>query len=227
MYPAALMGLNVSEFREGARWALNHSSLATEMSCQILESWERQEWITQMWTYSEELAVFGEWWQQLWGESLGKRLNRTGQPAPRASTPMACRGPRDQHSLVQQLMDGARDKFVIVNRVKNLENSVETSGAGTFNAKLFPEMPFAGRTISLGQILGAEAQAFERSVQDSGIRSFTMTLDSFNEQSLGALFMLWQICVAQLGEYMGIDAFNQPGVELGKKYAAQLLQNSK
>src|SRR6185312_1624013 len=108
-------------FRSGAAWAIENTSLATQLSAAILQSWDRGEWITQLWSYSESFRIFGEWWQQLWGESLGKKLNRSGKAAPRASTPMACAGPRDQHSLVQQLMEGARDKYVLISRVGAVE----------------------------------------------------------------------------------------------------------
>lgn len=218
MLPAGLMGLKLNEFREGAAWALRHTDLMNALSSEILKSWERQEWITQMWTYSESLRMFGDWWQQLWGESLGKKLDRGGQPSLRASTPMACRGPRDQHSLVQQLLEGSRDKYVFINRVRQVENSGEV-----FRPSLFADMPFHGRQVALGKVLSAEAQAFERSLADAGIAYATLSIESLNERTVGAMFMLWQMVIAQLGEYMNVNAFDQPGVESGKKYANQIL----
>ncbi len=218
MFPAGLLGLKLTEFRAGAAWALKNQELATQLSAEILGSWERQEWITQMWCYSESARILGEWWQQLWGESLGKKLDRGGAPAPRASTPMACRGPRDQHSLVQQLLESVRDKYIFITRVRAVENSSDV-----FKPSLFPEMPFFERQVSLGRVLNAEAEAFERSLQESGISNSTMSIESLNERTLGALFMLWQMVIAQLGEYMDVDAFDQPGVELGKIYASEIL----
>ncbi|MGE0528782.1 MAG: hypothetical protein AB7G93_07755 [Bdellovibrionales bacterium] len=219
MFPAGIMGLNLEEFRKGAAWALEHADLASQISGQVLHSWEHEKWITQMWTYSEALRVFGEWWQQLWSESLAKRHNRNGATAPRVSSPMSCRGPRDQHSQVQQLIEGAKDKQVFVVRVNEVE-----ADARQFRASLFSEMPFHNRSLSLGRILGAEAQAFEQSLNEAGVPFAALTLDALNERSLGALFMLWQIVIAQLGERLNIDAFDQPGVELGKKHAKQILR---
>ena len=218
MFPAALMGLKAEEFRAGARWALDNPRFATTLSAQILESWKRGEWITQMWTYSESIRLFGDWWVQLWGESLGKSKTRLGAVAPRVSTPVACTGPRDQHSLVQQLMEGARDKFVIINRVNSVELPVQPFGGSVFEG-----MPFSGRSVSLGQIIGAQASAFEKSVEEVGIKTSVIRWESVTEYSLGAQFMMWQMCIAILGEHLGVDAFNQPGVELGKRYAAKLL----
>jgi glucose-6-phosphate isomerase len=219
MFPAGLMGLSLHEFRDGAEWALERPQLAAQLGAQALASWGREEWITQMWTYSEAMKVFGEWWQQLWSESLGKRKDRSGQPAPRVSTPMACRGPRDQHSLVQQLIEGVSDKFIWVNRVRGVEEVDDE-----FMPSLFPSLAFHGRHSGLGDVMGAEAEAFIRSLAESKIPYAVVTLESLNEKTLGAYFMLWQMAIAMLGEHLKIDAFDQPGVELGKRYANEILK---
>jgi glucose-6-phosphate isomerase len=184
----------------------------------MISSFERGEWIAQMWTYSEALGLFGEWWQQLWSESLAKKTTRAGGPAPRVSSPLACLGPRDQHSQVQQLIEGARDKYVFLTRVRTVEN-----GGPSLRPSVFTKMPFHNRNVSLGKIMGAEAQAFEQSLEESGVNYSTLTVESLSERSLGALFMLWQMSIAMTGEVLDIDAFNQPGVELGKKHANQLI----
>lgn len=220
MFPAGLMGLSPHEFRAGAEWALHNPSVATRLSAEILDSWKAEAWVTQMWTYSESLKFFGEWWQQLWGESLGKKATRDGNPAPRVSTPMACRGPRDQHSLVQQLIEGTRDKYVFVNRVSTVEEADEV-----FKPSIFKETPIYGKEVSLGRIMGAEAEAFERSLDDAKIPYSTLTMEGLSERTLGAMFMVWQMSIAQLGEYLGINAFDQPGVELGKRHAYDILQS--
>lgn len=219
MFPAGLMGLGRLEFREGARWALGHADLVAGLAAAIIQGWERKEWVTQLWTYSEALRIFGQWWMQLWSESLAKKLDRFGQPAPRVSTPVSCLGPRDQHSLLQQLMEGYPDKQVIMTRVREVESAGEV-----FTAREFPEMPFHEKKVSLGGILGAEAQAFEQALDDANIPYCVIELNSLNEQSLGATFMLWQMTIALLGEYLGINAFDQPGVELGKRHAEKILR---
>ena len=221
MFPAGLMGLSLHEFREGASWALARPELATRLSAEALDSWARGEWTSQMWTYSESLRVFGEWWQQLWSESLGKKVDRHGQPAPQVSLPLACRGPRDQHSLVQQLIEGPAPTHVFVNRVRAVE-----AADGMFTPRLFPNMPFYKKEISLGRIMGAEAEAFEKSLAEAKIACTTISVEHLNERTLGALFMMWQMTIAQLGEYLDINAFDQPGVELGKRHAQALLKGT-
>lgn len=219
MFPAGLMGLGRLEFREGARWALGRADLVAGLAAAVIRSWNRQEWVTQLWTYSEALRVFGQWWMQLWSESLAKKIALDGKAAPRVSTPVSCLGPRDQHSLLQQLMEGFPDKQVILTRVREVEGAGET-----FVAKEFPEMAFHNKSISLGGILGAEAQAFEQAMTDAKIPYCVVELNSLNEQTLGATFMMWQMTIALLGEYLNIDAFNQPGVELGKRHTEKILR---
>ncbi len=219
MFPAGLLGLGRFDFREGARWALANVDLAAQLAAVILSGWKKDLWVTQLWTYSEALKTFGQWWQQLWSESLAKKVDRAGKPGPRVSTPMACIGPRDQHSLLQQLMEGFRDKQVLLTRVK----AAETAGE-SFKAQVFPEMPYFGKTISIGSILGAEAQSFEQTLIENRIPYSSVELQTLNEQTLGALFMLWQMVIALVGEHLNIDAFNQPGVELGKRHADKILR---
>lgn len=222
MFPAALMGLKIAEFRAGAAWALGQMDLVSRLSSAIEDSWAKDCWTSQMWTYSESLKIFGEWWTQLWSESLGKKIDREGKPAPRASAPVSCRGPRDQHSLVQQLMEGPKDKFVFVLRVNEVEQADQK-----FATQLFPQMPFAGRPISLGEILASEAEAFEKSLDEVGIFYGSLRVSSLTEATLGALFMVWQMVIGQMGELMQINAFDQPGVEIGKKYAHKILSQAR
>lgn len=213
MLPAALMGLNVKEFYAGAVWAIKHPEIAARLSAEAAASWERDETITQLWSFAGGLKPFGEWWQQLWSESLGKKETLI------ASSPVACIGPRDQHSLVQQLLEGDHNKYVYVTRVSDLEKNSDT-----FKAAMFPALPYAGREASLGLVLGAQARAFEQSLCEVGIHHVTVQLDKLNEQSLAALVMVWQMTIAMLGEHLKINAFDQPGVELGKRYAQALLR---
>lgn len=121
LLPAAYYGVDLMALREGAAWALKQDDLLAQLTAQTLASWQREEWITQFWAYSDGLKDFGLWTQQLWAESLGKAKARHGDKAPRCSTPMAATGSSDQHSILQQVMEGARDKFLWFMRVKASE----------------------------------------------------------------------------------------------------------
>ena len=76
----------------------------------------------------------------------------------------------------------------------------------------------------MGALLCAEAEATAKALATNQIQSLTLRVANLNAQTLGALFMLLELVVGSLGETLDIDAFNQPGVELGKKLAKQILE---
>lgn len=217
LLPAAFYGLELPQLREGAAWALQQDELVSRLVAQTLMSFSREEWITQFWAYSDSLKDFGLWTQQLWAESLGKARSRAGDRAPRASTPMAATGSSDQHSILQQVMEGARDKFLWFTRVTASEN-----GGAKLERNLFDcQALMHGK--SMGQLFGAMASATRDALEKEGVQSLTLTTEQLNERSVGALFMILELVVGALGEAMDINAFDQPGVEAGKKLARGIL----
>lgn len=221
LLPGAFYGLDLAQMRDGAAWALKQEDLLAGLVAQTLSSFERNEWITQFWAYSDGLKDFGLWTQQLWAESLGKAKSRTGAAAPRASTPMAATGSSDQHSILQQVMEGARDKFVWFLRVRASESAAPELERNLFDCQQLMH----GK--SMGQLFGAMASATRDALEKEGVQSLTLETEQLNEASIGALFMILECVVGALGEALDINAFDQPGVESGKKIARGLLEASK
>ncbi|UYL09058.1 glucose-6-phosphate isomerase [Bdellovibrio sp. SKB1291214] len=218
MFPAAFMGLDLEKFRVGAKRALLDTATVTQTMAQVIQSYGRDEWITLLWSYSSRMKDFGGWFAQLWAESLGKPVTRAGTPAPRVSTPIAAIGASDQHSILQQVMEGTKDKFVIFQRVEEAEG-----GSLKIKTAQFKEtMDLQGRTM--GELLKAEALATQEALVANGVSTMTLKTKTLDEETLGYLFMFWQLVVAGLGEYLKIDAFNQPGVEAGKVLAKAKLK---
>ena len=175
-------------------------------------SLERQEWVTVFWTYVQRLEVLGHWFQQLWSESLGKATTRNGELAPRVSTLLPLVGP---HSVLQQLHDGFNDKFILFIREKPRRGEAIKSDFG--DALSF----MSGRT--LGELLSAECDATVRALHDKNVGSAVIEMPQASPTVLGELLMGLQLVVATLGEYLNVDAFNQPGVEQGKLLAREIL----
>jgi glucose-6-phosphate isomerase len=218
MFPAAFLGLDLEKMRVGAKRALLDTELVTKTMAQVLQSYKREEWITLLWPYNSRLKNFGSWFQQLWAESLGKPVTRAGSPAPRVSTPMWAIGASDQHSILQQVMEGTKDKFVVFVRVEESE-----SGSRRLETSQFKETAdLKGR--SMGELLKAEALATQEALNQNGVSTMTLKAKVLDEETLGYMFMFWQLVVAGMGEFLKIDAFNQPGVELGKVLAKQKLK---
>lgn len=219
LLPAALMGLPIERLRAGADWALSQKDLVLKICTASLKSFEEKRWISEMWIYSAHFYTLGLWWQQLWSESLGKKQKRDGQPAPRVSTPVVCLGPQDQHSQLQQLQEAERDKYIFVFR----DEAVEKKGRA-FECHAMKKLESSFQSLHLGEILAAEADGFQGALNEGLIPYMEMRGDSTKLECWGAFFMVWELVIAVLGEALEINAFDQPGVELGKRLAMQALR---
>lgn len=219
MLPAAFIGADIEQFRQGALQALQDSKGVTILMSQYLDSFAKQKWISFFWFYCGHARFLGEWIKQLWAESLAKSVNRQGQSAPRVSTPVSAIGVSDQHSLLQQVMEGDKDKFVLFLRFLSSEVKTDPLEFSHFPIQSF----FQGKT--LGELMAAEASATEEALQKNGVMVARYSYPDLSPKSLGFFFMQWELIVGALGEVLDINAFDQPGVELGKRLAKEILKN--
>jgi glucose-6-phosphate isomerase len=219
LLPAAFYGLDLDAIRSGAVWALTQDDLISRLSAQTLMSFDRDEWITLFWAYADGLREFGLWTQQLWAESLGKAKDRKGQKAQRASTPIPAVGSSDQHSILQQVMEGAHDKFLWFLRVEQCEQEGTSIERTLFDCQTLMH----GKTM--GQLFGAMATATQSALEAQGVQSLTLTASQLDERTMGALFMILELVVGTIGEALNINAFDQPGVEAGKILARNILSS--
>lgn len=209
MLPAALLGLNLRQFQEGAKEAIKQKELISQCCAQMLESFDRQEWITVFWFYTSSGISMGRWVQQLWAESLGKKESRNLTRASRASTPVLAMGSVDQHSTLQQMMDGEKDKYYWFFRFQDLEAQYP------LNPKVFPKLDILQKK-TMGDLLSAQALATEKALNETGASSAQIHFKKLDEFALGQFFMMMQLLVATLAEALNLNAFDQPGVERGK-----------
>lgn len=217
LIPAYLMGLDLKALAKGARQALQAKAELSNFVSECLASFERQEWITVLWSYSSRLKNFGLWWQQLWAESLAKKVDLNQKPALRVSTPLCLVGATDQHSVLQQVYEGYRDKFVIFLRA----HPAEDGSISLKKAQTGPTQVLQGR--KLGDLLQAEAIATQQSLGEAGVSNMTLQLQQLNEESLGYAMMFMQISVLALGNALNLNPLNQPGVEHGKILCKKIL----
>ncbi|RME17323.1 MAG: glucose-6-phosphate isomerase [Bdellovibrio sp.] len=221
LFPAAFMGASLEDLKLGALWALQQKELVCEVAAQSLMSFDRKESITLFWTYSDQLRNFSFWIQQLWAESLAKKKTRSGLEGPFVSTPLPCRGTQDQHSLLQQVVEGQRDKFVLFFRVEQAEKS----GPAVFvDPYLGPDFL---SNCKMGDVLRAEAEAVQQTLASLGVESLSIKVDNLKEKQVGALFMFMELVVGVMGEALNINTYDQPGVESGKIRAQEILRGMK
>ena len=174
--------------------------------------------------YTDRLREFAEWYRQLWAESLGKRVDRGGRVVHSGPTPVAAIGATDQHSQVQLFMEGPFDKVITFAVVDQLGEDVAIPPAPTDvpgAAPLPADLDYlSGHT--LGELLRAEYEATATALAQMGRMSCTLRLPELTAATVGEAVMFFQLATGYAGAWYGVDPFDQPGVELGKRltYAA-------
>lgn len=155
--------------------------------------------------YADGLKSFSEWFCQLWAESLGK-LGLGFTPYPSVGT-------TDQHSQLQLWMEGPEDKVVIFIRV-------EDYGVDFKIPIVFEDMEglnyLSGHLLS--ELIKAEQESTELALAKAGKPNLTVKIPRIDAHHLGQLFMFFEIVTALMGFVLGINPFNQPGVEEGKNF---------
>ncbi len=225
LLPAALVGVRIEDLLRGARRALAAAD-TDEFTAHPAALWSGLQWaadtglgrhIHVLMAYSDRLRAVGDWFCQLWAESLGKRVNREGAVVHVGPTPLAAVGAVDQHSLVQLLVEGPLDKTVTFLGVADHGEDVAIPGRDGLPAEL---AYLAGHT--LGGLLRAEREATAEALARAGRMSCLVELADLSAESVGEALMFFQLATGYAGAWYGVDPFDQPGVELGKRltYAA-------
>jgi len=163
--------------------------------------------------YSDRLERFGAWYVQLWAESLGKN----GQ----GTTPIATLCPVDQHSQLQLFMDGPRAHFMTVLRITGAPGE---NGGIPIPPALADEAgaPYlANRTI--GDLVQAQQKAIVDAFAEAKRPVRAMDMERLDERAMGALMMHFFIETILAADLLGVDPFDQPAVELGKRITRQYL----
>lgn len=241
LLPAALVGIDVEALLTGARLAVERCE-----SDDLLENpaalYAALHWAADtglgarvhvLMPYTDQLREFAEWYRQLWAESLGKRVDRNGKPVHVGPTPVGAVGATDQHSQVQLFMEGPFDKVITFMTVDDLGVDVPIPGRpdpstssgqapSTRSGQVLPpDLEYLpGHT--LGELLRAEYEATSVALAEMGRMSCTLSLPDLTPATLGEAIMFYQLATGYAGAWYGIDPFDQPGVELGKRltYAA-------
>lgn len=201
---------------EQARAALEHNLPAQTALINHLYS-QRGKNIVVFMPYSTRLRYLPDWFVQLHDESLGKMRDRAGQEVRTGTTAVRAIGTTDQHAQVQLFREGPHDKLINFVRLLNPSENLEIPAVRGLEALdyLFGKSFF--------ELLDAEAKATAHALAKAGQPNYTLTLETLDAYHLGWLLqhLMWQ--TAFLGELWNINAFDQPGVELGKEYTYALM----
>lgn len=212
LMPALARGLDARAIRAGAKSVID-ALLAAKSAADfapavgaataVALSKEKGIGTLVMMPYADKLSRFAAWFVQLWAESLGKGGEGT--------TPIGALGPLDQHSQLQLFMDGPHDHYLTILRVAS-------EGVGP---KIDPELArIAGADMlggyAIGDIVSAQSHALPEALARAGRPVRTIDVAKLDEKTIGALLMHFMIETILAGRLLGLDPFDQPGVELAK-----------
>lgn len=226
LLPAALAGIDIQGLLAGAR---DMDGLIKERpvmdnpaylyaAIQFLMDTHFGRDVCVMMPYSARLRDVADWFRQLWAESLGKATDREGRTVNVGQTPVKALGATDQHSQIQLYAEGPDNKVITFLRVHHF-------GRDAVIPDLHPEHEslayMQGKRLST--LMEAELKGTVWALARRGRPSLTLTLPKVDSHSVGQLMYLLEVATAVAGELYNINAFDQPGVELGKEAAYALL----
>ena len=226
LFPAAMTGIDVRGLMTGAR--------AMAERCVSGRIWENPAYmgaalhylayvkkhknISVMMPYSSALRDVADWYRQLWAESLGKKNDISGKPVHVGQTPVKALGVTDQHSQVQLYVEGPNDKIFTFLAVE--KHAVQIPIPRAFENEEGAAY-LGGHTVK--ELFEAERHGTEVALTDAGRPNLTITLPQVDAFNVGALLYLFELQTAMCGKLYRINAFDQPGVEAGKKAAYALM----
>jgi glucose-6-phosphate isomerase len=219
LIPAAVAGLDPAAVRGGAAAALAMSldaAAAAEspaaVGAALAFALARHRGVGQsvLMPYIDRFGPFGLWYRQLWAESLGK--------AGQGTTPVAARGTVDQHSQLQLWLDGPADKMftLILGDAAGTGARLDTAPAGRTGLEYLD-----GRTM--GDLLAAEQEATADTLVRAGRPTRILRVARADGETVGALMMHFMLETILAADLFGVDPFDQPAVEDGKRLARERL----
>jgi len=197
--PMQLAGYNTSQFLAGAAacWNDIFSKKRPELFQKVhYYAKHAEKPIHVLWCYETLFSGFNQWYSQLLSESLGKRKD----DGCVGFTPVELISTKDQHSFAQLLVDGPQDKMVTFLSVNMLDVPKKRD---------FPS--FQDNILEFVNAYKAAIQSRHEGVDH-------ITLDNLDAWHMGYLMYYQQIFVASMALHLGIDAYDQPGVEAGKNF---------
>lgn len=212
----AVSGIDIEKLMEGAREARDSYSYSNleENDCYAYAVYrnilyKRGKVIEVLANYDPSLHFVGEWWKQLFGESEGKDKKGIWPATVDLTT--------DLHSLGQSIQDGLRNLFETVLWFDEGERLVVEEDEENRDGLNF----LAGK--SFGEIKKKAMEATVLAHSDGGVPNLIIRLPKLDAYNLGYLIYFWEKACAMSAYLLGVNPFDQPGVEAYKKNMFALL----
>ena len=216
LLPIACAGIDIGKLMDGAKDAakeysgkfFKNNSYKYAVIRNLL--YRKGKSIEMLINYEPKLHYLGEWWKQLFGESEGKDNKGIFPAAADFST--------DLHSMGQYIQEGRRHLFETVLLVENPTKDIKIKKE---NSDLDGLNYLAGKTLNFVNEKAAQGTLLAH--VDGGVPNLIIKIKDFSPYSLGYLFYFFEKACAISGYLLGVNPFNQPGVEAYKKNMFALL----
>ena len=162
--------------------------------------------------YKDRLELFSKYLQQLVMESLGKEHDLNQNVVNQGIVVLGNKGATDQHSYVQQLRDGLNNFFVTFVEVLKDEQKQ--------GLEVEPN-------VTSGDYLHGFYLGTRQALAEKGRESITITVKEVSPYTVGMLIALFERAVGLYASLININAYNQPGVEAGKKAASKVIETQR
>jgi len=228
LLPLAIVGIDIDELLLGAKEvheAFFNVKNSREVYIRVLKKarflteYKNSFNINVVFSYSSRLEGFNKWYIQLWGESLGKvDVNSTRQ----GLTPIGIIGPIDQHSFLQLIVEGKRDKSVTVIKVDDFYSDLKIPPT---RLKGLEELDYIDN-IEFSSLIKSQADSTIECINNlNDIPCDVITIDGVSEKAIASLMYEYELLTSVCAKFMYINAYDQPGVESGKIILKEKLRN--
>lgn len=216
LLPIAVAGVDIEALISGARTAVglstdyNLTNLAVEYAAMRNLFHENGLDIEILVTYEPRLKYFGEWWKQLFGESEGKDGKGLFPANATFST--------DLHSIGQLIQDGKKNLFETHLSFDNVEKDLMIEPSEEDKGHIGY---LSGKTVNY-----VNSKAKEGTIQahlSGGVPIIKLEMETLDENNIGQLIYFFELSCVISGMILGINPFNQPGVEAYKENMRKLL----
>lgn len=229
LLPAALQGFDIGQILAGAKAmdGLTRRGAVDQNPAALLAlSWHhvgKGVGIKDMVVlpYKDRLELFSRYLQQLVMESLGKKLDLEGNVVHQGIAVYGNKGSTDQHAYVQQLRDGLNNFFAVF--IEVLKETSPKSAAGALPKSFVAASIEVEPGVVSGDYLSGFYQGTRSALYESERKSVSITINEVKEFEVGMLIALFERAVGIYALLVNINAYHQPGVEAGKKAAAEVL----
>ena len=218
LIPLAISGIDIGILIEGAKDMMKRTTKEVDFEQNPAAMYaaarnalyKKGKFIEILVNYNPKLHYFSEWWKQLFGESEGKE-NKGIYPAGVDFT-------TDLHSMGQYIQEGRRDLFETVISIKHSRHNLLVPGdknnLDKLNYLTGKRIDEVNKMAELGTLMAHI---------DGGVPNMKIEIESLDEYYMGQLIYFFEMSCAISGYTLGVNPFNQPGVEAYKKNMFALL----